>query len=254
MRWIGLPELLVILGLLVLFLAGRRLPELLPWLGNQLRGLFDRIRWLYQALGGTEEEEQAAESAVGERLAERFLAHAPPTPNPELQGRVRRVGERLAAKSSKRRFIVQVVEAAEANAYALPGGYIFLSRQLLEQLQPSDDELAFLIAHEMAHIVHKHPAEQALVDALLHSVRPGHVLAELLAKGYSREQELEADATGAEFMKAAGFRPEAAIRVLERLHARPQPGLLKTYLSTHPPVEERCQHLSTRLGTQRTNG
>lgn len=244
MRSIGWQELLVILGLLVVFLLARRTPELFRWLGVQIRSLLGQLRWIYHSLGGTPEQERSAEVEVGRQLAARFLAQAPPTPDPDLQSRVRQVAARLAAHVPGRQFIVQVVEAPSVNAYALPGGYVFLSRALVDGLENAEDELAFLIAHEMGHVVRGHPTEKVFLDTLLGAVRSGQLLAQLVSLGHSREQELEADEFALELLVKAGFRSEAGLDLMDRLaiseHARSP---LESYWSTHPSLAERRQHL-----------
>src|SRR5205823_6424711 len=114
------------------------------------------------------------------------------------------------------------VRAPEINAFALPGGYVFVTRRLLDFSRWDHAELAFVLGHEMGHVVKRHAIERLMANALFGGIaarlpvggavlRP-HVaalLSTLLRQGYSREQELEADAFGARVAHAAGFDPVA---------------------------------------------
>lgn len=249
MRTLGLPEILVILGLIVLLTGGVGISRLFGWAGQRVRTAANRAKWIYESLGGTEESEIRAEEDAGADMAKAFLASMPPDPDEEAQALVRRIGRRLAetAKAKKRRFVFRVVQAPEANAFALPGGYVFVTRRLLE-LCGGEDEVAYLLAHEMGHVLERHPAEQKLVRTLMHALRAGRFASELLGKAYSREQEHEADQKAMELAGEAGFDREAGLRVLRKLgKAAPETGEITRYFSTHPSTEERLEHLEAAL-------
>lgn len=245
MRSLGLPEILIILGLLVLLFGGARLPAFFAALGRRLGSWVNQWRWVWRSMAGTEEEEIRAEEAVGREQASRFLEYMPPVTDSELTGEVRSVGERLArtAPAGRRTFRFHVVEAPVANAFALPGGYVFLTRRLAAMCEDSS-ETAFLVAHEMAHVISRHFVENRVMETLLGALKAGQLLAELVGKGYSREQELEADRKAVELMREAGFAEEGARRILTKLHRlSPEPPELLQYLSTHPRFEERLETL-----------
>lgn len=245
MRSLGLPEVLIILGLLVLLFGGARLPHILAGLGRRLGSWVNQWRWVWRSVAGTEEEEIRAEERVGKEQAARLLEHMPPVGDSELVRGLRAVGERLArtAPAARRTFCFHVVEASAANAFALPGGYIFVTRPLAEMCEDAS-ETGFLLAHEMAHVIWRHFVENAVMETLLGALKTGRLLAELVGKGYSREQELEADRKAVELVREAGLDEDGARRILRKLHGiAPEPSELHQYLATHPKLEERLEAL-----------
>jgi predicted Zn-dependent protease len=247
MRTLGLPELLIILGLLALLMGGARISRLFDWLGRRVRNTANQVKWMYQSLGGTEEQEIQAEKDVGAELASRFLAQTPRDPDENVQDLINRVGARLAQtpQAGQRRFVFQVVQSPVANAYALPGGYVFITRSLVRLCDGDLDEAAFLLAHEMGHVLSRHMAERNVVDTLLGALRAGQVIGDLLGKGYSREQEREADLKAVELATKAGFDGQAALRVLRKLSAEtPETGEFAQYFSTHPSTQERLEYVT----------
>jgi predicted Zn-dependent protease len=250
MRSLGIPEVLIILGLLVLLFGGARLPALLGYLGHKAGGWLRQWRWIWHSVAGSEEEEIRAEESFGRELAARFLEQMPRATDGTLSRRVAAVGARLAQAplAAPRRFHFDVVEAGTANAYALPGGYVFVTRRLAG-LCGDDGELAFLLGHEMGHILARHFAEKTLMTALLSALRGGGVVAELLGKGYSQQQEFEADEKGLELAVQAGFGGEGALALLGKL-ATVSPGLAEfaQYFSTHPSTAERIASVRRAWG------
>jgi predicted Zn-dependent protease len=242
---VGLAEALIIAGLLVLFLFTSQIPRVFGWMGRRARSSVNQVKWLYQSLAGKEDEEVRAEEEAGRDLAQAFLSQRTLDPDPDVQARVSAVSARLAAKIEGRRFSVQVVAGPEVNAYALPGGYIFISRRLAD-LCPEPDEMAFLLGHEMAHVLRRHAAEKQLLQTLLGAVRQGAIVSELLEKGYSREHEREADEQAVELAAKAGFDPGAALRALERLGGRDSESA-EDYFSTHPNMDARRLHMREYL-------
>jgi Zn-dependent protease with chaperone function len=118
--------------------------------------------------------------------------------------------------------------------------------------------VAFVLAHEMAHVIRRHAIDRLLKQKVVSAaalVSPGRGAIALwlrqvgfqwLERAYSRDEELEADELGLLLMRAAGFDPAGAIRVLQRLgklDRSPNPLGLGPYLSTHPPVEDRVVRL-----------
>jgi len=249
MRSLGLPEVLIILGLLVLLFGGARLPALLGYLGHKAGSWLRQWRWIWHSLAGSEDEEIRAEETLGREQAARLLQQMPPAADEALCRRVAAVGGRLAQTSmaARRRFHFHVVEADAANAYALPGGYVFVTRPLAAQCD-GDGELAFLLGHEMGHILARHFAENTVMTALLAALKAGRLASELLGKGYSQQQEFEADAKGLELILQAGFAGEAALGLLRQLAVvSPQLPEFAQYLSTHPPAAERIASVRSAL-------
>ena len=184
--------------------------------------------------------------------------------DPRLGTYVQEVGRRLAARSPRRdvTYTFAVVDMAEPNAFALPGGEIFVSRGLLV-LANSEDELTGVLGHEIGHVAARHAARRvtraaplALVTALgagitgLVSPAVGGLLGSVgelansaLLAPYSRDQEREADRVGQEILAGAGYDPAALstfLHTLEREEAlhRDQ-ARAWSFFATHPPTPER---------------
>ncbi|HKI32286.1 MAG TPA: M48 family metalloprotease [Gemmataceae bacterium] len=223
-----------------------------------------KAEWVLRSLTGSEAEAIVAEQAVGRDLARAFVEQLGHDPDPVVREHLDYLAAKLTAAQSDRRwgFRFLAVRAPEVNAFALPGGFVFVTRHLLEVCGWDHAELAFVLGHEMGHIVKRHAIERLMANTLFSGVvarlpvggavlRP-HVAAllnTLLRQGYSREQELEADAFGARAARAAGFDPAGARRVLVRLAAESaaEP-LLSGYFASHPPLDVRLRHLEPLTG------
>lgn len=155
--------------------------------------------------------------------------------NPELQAYVTRVGKALAAKSHRPnlQWHFTVVDSPEVNAFALPGGYIYITRGIMSYLN-SEAELAGVLGHEIGHVTARHGVRQqsaataAGLGAILGSILvPGmdnqagatllQQLSQSIVAGYGREHELESDRLGAEYLAKSGFDPQAMVEVIEVL-------------------------------------
>jgi predicted Zn-dependent protease len=247
---LGLLRLLVIFGLL-LFFGAKFLPRLGAWLGGQSRKPFRQAKWMWSWFAGTEAEAIQAEYEYGRECARQFAAQFSGKAPREKQEAVAAVGSRLAgvAKDRRREFHFTLVRASVPNAYALPGGFVFITEPLLDLCAQDPDELAFLLGHEMGHVLRCHARSQLTARTFLNAVTArlsgaGLMLRQLLNQGYSRELELEADGEGARLAAAAGFDPRAAARALERLArvSGGNAGLLE-YFSSHPPLADRVRKL-----------
>jgi predicted Zn-dependent protease len=247
---LGLLRLLLIVGLLLLF-AGKFLPGLGAWLGGRSRKPFRQAKWMWSWLAGTEAEAIQAEYEYGSECARQFAAQFSGKAPREKQEVVAAVGSRLAGavKDRRRKFRFSLVRAGVSNAYALPGGFVFITEPLVDLCAQDRDELAFLLGHEMGHVLCGHAKSQLTASTFLHAVTArlagaGPMLRQLLNQGYSRELELEADREGARLAAAAGFDPRAAERALGRLAlvSNGQAGLTE-YFSSHPSLAERVQKL-----------
>ena len=228
------------------------LPRLGTWLGGQSRKPFRQAKWMWSWLAGTEAEAIQAEYEYGRECARQFAAQFSGKASREKQEVVAAVGSRLAdaVKDRRRQFHFSLVRASLANAYALPGGFVFITEPLVDLCAQDPDELAFLLGHEMGHVIRGHARSQLTARTFLNAVTArlagaGLMLRQLLNQGYSRELELEADGEGARLAVAAGFDPRAAARALQRLArgASGNAGLME-YFSSHPPIAERVRKLT----------
>ena len=138
------------------------------------------------------------------------------------------------------------------NAFALPGGPVFVGGGLMA-LMDSEDELAAVIGHEIEHIDHYHCAERIQVEAALRRVPLGGLIAvpvEVFVAGYSKNQELEADGEGAKLASAAAYSPQGAIQMFQAFE-RVYP--TKNARSDTPPEELSKVALETLEGYFRSH-
>ncbi|MBI4343439.1 MAG: M48 family metalloprotease [Candidatus Omnitrophica bacterium] len=210
------------------------------------------------------------EVAMGRKLALRVEEELPRIPDEPLQARVEGLGRRLAAVCDRQelayRFVA--VEGEEVNAFALPGGYVYVYRGLLDAAK-SDDELAGVLAHELGHIAARHSVKryevglgaQLLQLATLAAARRGdvaqglHIALRSAQLAYARQDEMEADRLGVKYLKAAGFDPKAMLEFLKRLDERDRAktqymprGIVRPYYArSHPYVPERIRVVKEAL-------
>ncbi len=233
-------------------------------LGHKAVPAVRKTKWIWDGLAGDEEQALRAEVALGSDMAAELRATFQLLPDSEialLREICRRLGARVRDK--RRSFHCDVFRDRFANAMALPGGFLFISDSLVALCQNQPDELAFVIGHEMAHVVRKHAWDRMLNEAMLRvaslaASRAGQIGAwlqqqglRLLGSAHSRDQELEADELGLRLAAAAGFQPEGAISALQRIEALgPNPVGVGQYLASHPPARERIgalQHVLAQL-------
>lgn len=178
--------------------------------------------------------------------------------SPELSRYVTKVGGKVAAQTSRKDlpWTFRILDTPVVNALALPGGYVYVTRGILARLS-SEDELAAVIGHEVAHVDQKHGTKRmttqtvaevlygvfSMYDPSLAKRYQGLVQTSLgLAfLGYSREQEREADELGIRFMAKAGYNPRGAVKLMrtfETIEER-EPNTLERFLMSHPPTKER---------------
>lgn len=229
-------------------------------LGRLLGPKVRQANWVVSSLTGTEAEAIRAEEQVGRDLAQSFLEQMEVEDDPAVLAMLHEVGSRLipCIKNKERTFRIVAGRSRELNAYALPGGFIFVMRPLLEFCRYDRDEIAFVLGHEMGHVLKKHAVNRLMASSIIRTgvsrLPVGGILAApirnmaatLLNQGYSQDSELEADALAARLMKAAGYDVTAARRLLERMQTMPSEAwLLTTYFSSHPPIASRLLNLST---------
>ena len=178
------------------------------------------------------------EIAIGRDMHPKLLQAYGEYADPALQAYVQGIGDRLAAVSHRSNLIYRftVVDSDQVNAFALPGGYIYITRGLLAYLG-SEAELAGVLGHEIGHVTARHAVRQytAATAAQLGMTLGGifvpgmgsnvaqnvmGVLGQALLSGYGREHELESDGLGAQYLAQAGYDPQAILGVLRALKAQ----------------------------------
>jgi predicted Zn-dependent protease len=181
-------------------------------------------------------------------------------PDENLQSYVNQVGQRMARVCHHPEFSYSytAVQESMVNAFAVPGGHIFITRGLLEKLD-SEAELASVLGHETGHVVAQHTAaaisRETVMTALAVAAGVGSAgrdagsaifIADCLSLQYSRDDESEADMAGLSYMAQAGYDPNAMVgtmRILRKLQTeRPI-----EFFSTHPNAETRIGDIEDRI-------
>lgn len=222
---------------------------------------------------------ESRELEIGHEEHQKVLASMRVVEDQRINNYVNEVGQRVAQGShrSDLEYTFTVIDSPEINAFALPGGFVYINRGLLLYLK-SEDELAAVLAHEVGHITARHAIQQqargrlgsaaATVGGVVAAVATGsgYIGSELAqigsiwaaagVSGFGRDNELEADSLGAEYLYNAGYNPRAMIDVLSVLKnqedfnvrvAQRQP----TYhglFTTHPRNDVRLQQAVAQAG------
>ncbi len=211
------------------------------------------------------------ELQIGDKLAKAFLKKFPPVEDLFIQDRINSIGKRVAAASDRTdiSYKFKVVEFPGKNAVSLPGGYVFISRELVDFCR-TDDELASVLAHEVGHIAAKHSLKrlQASYTAMalsLGAAASGNKDLERaiglglnsLFSAYSQEDEFLADKLAVVYMRRAGFNPEAMLSLFKRLDQEERyhsPRRPVPYFRTHPYLTQRVARIRELLGDSAYGG
>ncbi|HEY9648105.1 MAG TPA: M48 family metallopeptidase, partial [Chroococcidiopsis sp.] len=191
------------------------------------------------------------ESAVGEHVAANLAERLPIVHDPQVVEYVNDIGQRLAAVSGRSEFnyAFYVVADDELNAFALPGGQVFINTGAIARTR-SEAELAGLIAHELAHAVLSHGFEMVtrgtLTANVLQFIPYGGIATNLAVLSYSREMESQADALATRMLAASGYAADGLQNLMITLRDR-QTDYPLEWLSTHPDTRDRVDAISTQI-------
>jgi beta-barrel assembly-enhancing protease len=192
-------------------------------------------------------------------------------PDPQAAARVEEIGQRLVANSPASRSPYEydfhlLADNQTINAFALPGGQIFITRALYDRL-PEDGELAGVLGHEIGHVVGRHSAEQIAKARLTEGLAGAAVIAtydpnnpasagsaqiaviigQLVNMRWGREHELESDFLGVCFMADAGYDPRNLIQVMNVLAESREGPAPPEFFSTHPNPDNRIQRIEEAI-------
>ena len=213
------------------------------------------------------------ERALGQSMAETIDQQTKFVTDPNIVKYVSDVAQRIIGNSDAQvGFTIKVVDSTELNTFSLPGGFLYVDKGLLSELD-SEAELAGLIAHEVAHVAARHGTRYAtrktawnvISFPAIYMAGPGAIgarqIGPLALRKFARDAELEADLLGMEYQYAAGYDPRAFIDALERLHnkqipaakhegafGRPLHQIAKSY-AFYPPMEERVVRLQSEISS-----
>ncbi len=208
---------------------------------------------------------------LGRDYAAQLDKELPIVRDPAIQADLDRIATRLTPFSTRPevRYQFRLINSAAVNAFAVPGGYIYVTRALVDAATAMD-QLAGVLGHEMGHVEHRHSARQI---GRAQAAQVGVGLAEVLSAGsrgagvisaganitgslvlarYSREQESESDRTAVDITTRAGINPSGVVAFFEVLQGveRSRPGALEGFFLSHPLTADRIA--ATRALIERT--
>ena len=202
-----------------------------------------------------------AEVSLGKAVAAKVSTQYKISNDQEKIKRLNKIGAKLAEVSDRKdlKYNFSVIEDKELNAFATPGGYIYVNSGLIEE--STDDELACVVGHEVGHVAARHIVKklQAQIgyDILMNIAAQKAGLGELrqaasisynlIMLGYSREDELLSDRLGVKYAYKAGYDPRAMITFLEKLEKKDKGGKSILFLRTHPYASQRIKMLKKEI-------
>ncbi len=206
------------------------------------------------------------EIALGARTAPEMAAQMGGiSRNEKATQAIKAIGARLvagsiAAKAPYRYSFHLLADPKTVNAFALPGGPIFITEGLLRLLK-TEGEVAGVLGHEIGHVIARHSAErlakQQLTQGLLTAVMMGtgdytatqlaQMVGSMINMKYGREDELESDSLGVRIMAEAGYDPTSMLRVMEVLDKASSGSRQPEFLSTHPNPGNRLEHIKAEI-------
>jgi predicted Zn-dependent protease len=226
---------------------------------------------MWQSIAGSESDAIKVEYEVGLDLAREIRQQLGPeqstgwpSPEPQANQVLNEIGNRLAAcvANKSRRFSFETVKGPEPNAFALPGGFIFVTQSLVELCRYDHNEIACILGHEMAHIIRGHAMNRIVSNSAIAAVSRAapirgvlsgwlrKVGVQFIESAYSKDLESEADRLGVRLAAAAGYEPGACVQLFSRLaKLNSPPGQLDLgiYFSSHPPFNVRIENIKHQL-------
>ncbi|PKA82297.1 peptidase M48-like protein [Ulvibacter sp. MAR_2010_11] len=212
-----------------------------------------------QTISLTTEEEIAIGLQSAPQMAQEYGGLYP---DERMQAYVDMVGKKLVDNTVARETPYQydfhlLADAETINAFALPGGQIFITYALLSKLE-NEDQLAGVLGHEVGHVLGRHSAERIANSEFWQTISQGASvgadaggivagIGQNVLLGNGRDDELESDDLGVRFMIKAGYDPYEMIDVMKILKAAAGPSRAPEFQSTHPDPENRIEHIKAAI-------
>ncbi len=229
-------------------------------LGKKAGPKVRKAKWIWHSITASQADIIKAEHEVGKDPASEIRKQSELDKDPQAEQLLNEVGSHLTPRVANklRTFSFEVVKGSEPNAFALPGGFIFVTGSLLELCDWNRDQIAFILAHEMAHVIRGHAMDRIIagsaiaVGAKAASIRGllnswlGNVGVKFLESAYSQDMELEADTLAARLATAAGYDPHAPKQLLARLgklNKSDKRSSFWNYFSSHPTFDIRINNI-----------
>jgi len=222
---------------------------------------FDKLRSIGEKLKPLRQTSEGDEVTLGKDVAANLLGAAPLVNDPALQAYVNKVGTWIALHTSRPNLPWRfgVLDTNSVNAFATPGGYVFITRGMLMRMR-DESELAGVLAHEISHVVEKHALttmrKGALVDLASDALsrnKPEYAKlvsagTEIFARGLDKEDEFAADRMGVVLSARAGYDPYGLPATLQTLSSiNPRDDAVSLMFKTHPDSEKRLELVSNAM-------
>ena len=210
---------------------------------------------------------QQQEVQMGQEYAQQINAQLPIIQDPELNRYINVLGDSIARLTRRRDLDWHffVVDAQEVNAFAVPGGFVYVNRGLIERADQMD-ELAGVLGHEIGHVLRRHTIKQmekaqganigvtlaCILTSICNSQIAGaaiNIAGGAVFARFSRQDEAEADAEGFDNVVRAGISPVGMVTMFQKLLAerRTRPGAVESWFITHPLEEDRIQAIQAKI-------
>ncbi|MEA2491533.1 MAG: hypothetical protein QOH21_3325 [Acidobacteriota bacterium] len=208
---------------------------------------------------------------LGQQVSQEVASQVQLNNDPDVNAYVRQMGQKIVSTTAMANlpFQFHVVNSPEINAFAIPGGHVYVNTGLIAAAGNAS-ELAGVLAHEINHVVARHSTEQisrqyglSILAGLVLGQNPSQVAdiaAQIIAGGavarFSREAEREADELGIKSMTAAGYDPHGMPSMFQKLleQQRTSPGRVEQFFATHPAIEERIRDAQKRADQLGSSG
>ncbi|MCK5127762.1 MAG: M48 family metalloprotease [candidate division Zixibacteria bacterium] len=206
----------------------------------------------------------AQEVSIGRELDQQVRSTEKILDDLQWQAYITELGDRIVAVSDRKdiQYHFTVVESDQINAFAAPGGYVFVYTGLIKKMD-NESELVSVMAHEISHIVARHGVKRlqsvlglslvlklALGDKSDQTQQVAGAALGIMMSGYSRSNEHEADEFGLIYMTQAGWHPDGMIGMFEKLHAMEgdhQASMFEMLASSHPQTSDRIESTHQRV-------
>ena len=233
----------------------------LPWPASAFKLDTDKLREVKEKLKPLQQISEHDEIELGKDVAANLLGAAPLVNDPALQAYVNKVGKWIALQTSRPGlpWHFGVLDTDSVNAFAAPGGYVFITRGMLLNMR-DESELAGVLAHEISHVVAKHALNTMRKDALvgmaseaLSRNKPEYAKlvsagTEIFARGLDKEDEFAADRMGVVLATRAGYDPYGLPAVLQTLASiNPKDDAVALMFKTHPDSEKRLELVTNTM-------
>jgi len=210
---------------------------------------------------------QQQEVQMGQEYAQQINAQLPIVQDPEINRYINVLGDSIARLTARRDLDWQffIVDSKEVNAFAVPGGFVYVNRGLIERSDQMD-ELAGVLGHEIGHVVRRHTVKQmekaqganigvtlaCVLTSVCNSQAAGaaiNVLGGAVFARFSRQDEAEADQEGFKNTVRAGISPVGMVTMFRKLleERKAHPGAVESMFLTHPLEEDRIQAVQAQI-------